>query len=75
MTKEQENKLFELWENVYHEHSEVMKLIAEIARKYDDLDDAFDKLQDFSRKLNNFDLSLLPKIRTPRIRLVWMKED
>ena len=71
MTKEQEDKLFELWENVYQEHSEVMKLITRIVTKYNDLDDAFSKLQDMYRRIN--DKPSLPK--TPRIRLVWMKED
>lgn len=71
MTKEQEDKLFELWENVYREHSEVMKLISEIVVKYNDLDDAFSKLQDMYRKVN--EKPVMPK--TPRIRLVWAKED
>ena len=71
MTKGQENKLFELWENVYHEHFEIIKLITKIATKYNDLDDAFSKLQDMYHKLNKE--PSLPK--TPRIQLVWMKED
>ena len=71
MTKDQENKLIEQWHNVYHEHSEIIKLIVKIAEKYNDLDDAFSKLQNFYRKLNN--VPTMPK--APRIQLVWMKED
>ena len=71
MTKKQEDKLFELWDNVYQEHSEIMKLITRIVTKYNDLDDAFSKLQDMYREIN----SKPPVPKTPRIQLVWAKED